>query len=100
VERRVALGENIAPPGSDTSIPPAPLAVHGELEIDLDQPLKVAREEWNTVFEIRYLEGLLQRFDNNISAAARAAGVNRVHFYRLLRKHGLRETEAEGAGEG
>ena len=100
VERRVALGENISPPGNDTSIPPAPPAISVGPEVAFDQPLKVARDEWNTVFEIRYLEGLLARFDNNISAAARAAGVNRVHFHRLLRKHGLRECDAGAAGEG
>ncbi|MDB4973851.1 MAG: putative sigma54 specific transcriptional regulator [Myxococcaceae bacterium] len=96
LERRVALGEAIAPPGSETSMPPPPNAEAGEsLSVSLDQPLKLAREEWNNVFEARYLEGLLDRHGNNVSAAARAAGVNRVHFYRLLRKHGLREQELD-----
>jgi two-component system, NtrC family, response regulator GlrR len=96
LERRVALGEAIAPPGSETSMPPPPdREEHDKLSVSLDQPLKLAREEWNNVFEARYLDGLLSLHGNNVSAAARAAGVNRVHFYRLLRKHGLREQELD-----
>jgi transcriptional regulator with PAS, ATPase and Fis domain len=97
LERRVALGEAIAPPGSETSMPPPPAPANDDERpiVSLDQPLKVAREEWNNVFESRYLDGLLSLHGNNVSAAARAAGVNRVHFYRLLRKHGLREQELD-----
>jgi transcriptional regulator of acetoin/glycerol metabolism len=38
----------------------------------------------------RALETILGDHDDNVSAAARAAGVDRVHFHRLLRRHGLR----------
>jgi transcriptional regulator of acetoin/glycerol metabolism len=38
---------------------------------------------------------MLLRHGNNVSAAARAAGVDRIHFYRLLWKHGLRTQETE-----
>jgi transcriptional regulator with PAS, ATPase and Fis domain len=117
VERRVAMGESIAPPGNDT-VPPPPMAVpeipalampglpgppgspafeSGPPALDLDQPLKVAREEWNAQFEVRYLRAMLARHDDNVAAAARAAGVNRVHFYRLLWKHGLREPDPGAA---
>jgi transcriptional regulator with PAS, ATPase and Fis domain len=100
LERRVALGESIAPPGNDTSMPPPPDDDAPEApQIALDQPLKIAREEWNSVFESRYLEALLARHENNITAAARAAGVNRVHFYRLLWKHGLREPDPNSSEE-
>ncbi|HEY6878501.1 MAG TPA: sigma-54 dependent transcriptional regulator [Polyangiales bacterium] len=96
LERRVALGEAIPPPGSETSMPPPPNEESSDnVQVALDQPLRVAREEWNNVFEVKYLEGLLELHGNNVSAAARAAGVNRVHFYRLLRKHGLRDLELD-----
>jgi transcriptional regulator of acetoin/glycerol metabolism len=39
----------------------------------------------------------MARYDGNVAAAARAAGVNRVHFYRLLWKHGLRSPENSSA---
>ena len=37
----------------------------------------------------RELEKLLAKHKQNISAAAREAKVDRRHFYRLLKKHGL-----------
>ena len=54
------------------------------------RPLKQAREAWVRTFERRYLEATLARHAGNVSAAARAAGVDRIHFYRLLWRHGLR----------
>ena len=95
VERRVALGELIAPPGSE-SLPPAPGSDRPSPRpplIAFDLPLRMAREQWNNAFEAGYLAGLLVRHGDNVAAAARAAGVNRVHFYRLLWKHGLRTPE-------
>jgi two-component system response regulator GlrR len=49
-------------------------------------PLRAARDRWQR----EYLEALLGRTGDNVAAAARAAGVDRIHLYRLLRKHGLR----------
>ena len=98
LERRVALGELVPPPGADSLAPqtrvserpPAP----DDLGMILEQPLKLARQEWNAAFELRYLKALLARHGQNVSAAANAAGVNRVHMYRLLWKHGLREPDS------
>ncbi len=58
--------------------------------INLRGSLKGERERWNRLFERRYLEGVLAMHDGNVSAAARAAGVDRMHFHRLLRRCGLR----------
>jgi DNA-binding NtrC family response regulator len=49
-------------------------------------PLRAARDRWQR----EYLQDLLTRTSDNVAAAARAAGVDRIHLYRLLRKHGLR----------
>jgi two-component system response regulator GlrR len=121
IERCVALGELVPPPGADSLSPPQnrsdatltklaeaatgpqPLAAASNrigvdeesgLHLLLEQPLKQARQEWNSAFELRYLKALLERHGQNVSAAANAAGVNRVHMYRLLWKHGLREPES------
>jgi len=45
-------------------------------------------------FERTYLRGILARHAGNITAAARASDVDRVHFLRLLDKHGLRRPRA------
>ena len=52
--------------------------------------LKLERERWLRAFERRYLAEILERNQGNVTAAARAAGVDRIHFYRLLWRHGLR----------
>jgi transcriptional regulator with GAF, ATPase, and Fis domain len=58
--------------------------------LDVSQPLRVARERFMLYFERSYLEELLHQHKGNVSAAARAAGMDRVHFHRLLSRCGLR----------
>ena len=57
---------------------------------ELDRPLKVARERWSREFERQYVSGMLARHGDNVAAAARAAGIDRMYFYRLLWRHGLK----------
>ncbi len=59
-------------------------------EVDVSISLKDARTKWVQMFESRYLAELLHAHNGNVSAAARAAGIDRVHFYRLLGRAGLR----------
>ena len=59
-------------------------------DVDVAIPLKEARARWVQLFESRYLAELVRAHDGNVTAAARAAGVDRVHFYRLLARAGLR----------
>jgi DNA-binding NtrC family response regulator len=81
VERCLALRAAI-PPGAE----PTADAVAEDVPV----PLKTARDRAIRVFEHAYLTDLLARHDGNVTAAARAAGVDRIHFYRLLWKHGLK----------
>jgi DNA-binding NtrC family response regulator len=53
-------------------------------------PLKDAKERWMQVLEAAYLRDLLDRHDGNISAAAKAAGIDRKTFHRLINKYRLR----------
>jgi len=65
--------------------------VHDHVEpIDVDVPLRDARERWLEKLEHAYLEKILAAHNNNVTLAARAAGLNRAHFHRLLARHGLR----------
>jgi two-component system response regulator GlrR len=84
IDRALAMGPwepeaPAAPPADDT----APM-------VDLSRPFKEARDAWTATFERAYLVALLGHHDGNIRAAARAAGIDRVHLYRLLARHGLR----------
>jgi DNA-binding NtrC family response regulator len=49
-------------------------------------PWKEAREQYLASFELSYAQTLLARCDGNVSAAARAAGVDRKTFYALLKR--------------
>ena len=52
--------------------------------------LTEARERWLTVLEGDYLRDILDRHDGNVSAAAKAAGIDRKTFHRLVTKHQIR----------
>jgi len=47
------------------------------------------RDEWLGPHERKYLGELLETHGGRVDAAAREAGVNRVTFYRLMKRHGL-----------
>ena len=47
-------------------------------------------------FDRRYLEALLEAHDGNISAAARAAGIERMSIYKMIRRLGLDKEEDTG----
>lgn len=51
-------------------------------------PFKVVKDSIIAAFEVQYIETLLAR-SKTISEAARTAGVDRRHFYRLLNKHDM-----------
>jgi DNA-binding NtrC family response regulator len=53
-------------------------------------PLKEAKEQWMQVLEASYLRQLLDRHGGNISAAAKAAGIDRKTFHRLINKYQIR----------
>jgi two-component system, NtrC family, response regulator GlrR len=85
LERCLALREHAELSGA------AALPDHSaEPAIDASVPLRHARDQWIARFEKRYLETLLERHVGNVSEAARAAGVNRGHLYRLLSRYGLK----------
>jgi DNA-binding NtrC family response regulator len=91
IERTLAVSGGVEP----AHAAPAPLrtAAQGGLPsrpaggIDLSRPFIEAREELLGRFEKSYLEAMLARHGGNISRAARAAGLDRMHFKRLLAKH-------------
>jgi DNA-binding NtrC family response regulator len=63
-------------------------------DVDIDVPFKVAKQRLVDEFDRKYLEQLLEAHDNNISAAARAAGIERMSIYKMIRRLGLDKTES------
>ncbi|MEZ4380008.1 MAG: sigma 54-interacting transcriptional regulator [Nannocystaceae bacterium] len=70
-------------PGELAASDPGDLLVRGDL------PFAEAKQRVIDAFEASYLRQLFDRCEGNISAAARAAEVDRKHLRALLRKHGL-----------
>jgi two-component system, NtrC family, response regulator GlrR len=90
LERTLALGGALEqPPPAAAAASPPPVA-EGDVPVDLARPFREARDAWTARFERAYLAALLAEHQGNIRGAARAAGIDRVHLYRLLDKYDLR----------
>ena len=91
IERAAAL----APP--DGVLRPEVLGLDGagdgepplRVPVDPSVPFKDAKDRLIHVWEREYMAGLLERCGDNLAQAARVAGIDRAHLYRILRKHGL-----------
>jgi transcriptional regulator with GAF, ATPase, and Fis domain len=57
--------------------------------IDVSVPFKLAKQGVVNEFEKRYISRLLEQHGGNISAAARAAGIDRMSIHKMLHRLGL-----------
>jgi DNA-binding NtrC family response regulator len=57
--------------------------------VDVSIPFKNAKQNVISEFERRYISRLLAQHDGNISAAARAAGIDRMSIHKMLHRLGL-----------
>ena len=57
--------------------------------VDVTIPFKNAKQTVISEFERRYISRLLAQNDGNISAAARAAGIDRMSIHKMLHRLGL-----------
>jgi two-component system, NtrC family, response regulator HydG len=106
IERAVVLCRGDAVTPSD--LPPAvtgrtaPLvresSANGEEAAWLSQSYAAAKENALRRFERNYVEALMKACDNNISAAARKAGMDRSNFKRVLRKY-RSDVEPDGSDD-
>jgi DNA-binding NtrC family response regulator len=60
------------------------------------QSYRETRSAFEHEFEQRYVRWLLDKHAGNVSAAARAAKMDRKHLHDLARRHGLRERGGSG----
>ena len=84
------LPDNVLAPGAGTppALPSDPALSGAGAGVDV--PLKDAKARWMEMLEGAYLRELLERHDGNISAAAKAAGIDRKTFHRLVNKYQIR----------
>ncbi len=69
-----------------------PYATTGPKPVD-EESYIILKKKWVKSFEQEYLNTLLNRYDGNVSAASRAAQMDRSNFLRLLRRHRLHARE-------
>jgi DNA-binding NtrC family response regulator len=89
IERTLAITGGVAGAEVPAAVGPRATPIDGAqaASVDLTRPFIEAREELLARFEKSYLEAQLSRHGGNISRAARAAGLDRMHFKRLLARH-------------
>ena len=81
-----------------TSAPPFPLPTATESErlpVTYSGPFKTCKDELVRAFEREYIIRLLDRTKGNIARAAREAELDRKHFYSLLHKYGLVQSQED-----
>jgi DNA-binding NtrC family response regulator len=83
------LPDHVAHAVSRAGGPPAAAASAGPPS-GTDLTLKAAKEQWLQILEVSYLRDLLARHNGNVSSAAKAAGIDRKTFHRLINKYDLR----------
>jgi transcriptional regulator of acetoin/glycerol metabolism len=64
--------------------------------VDVTVPFKNAKQTVISEFEKRYISRLLAQHDGNISAAARAAGIDRMSIHKMLHRLGLANPGRDG----
>jgi transcriptional regulator with GAF, ATPase, and Fis domain len=77
-------------------VPPTDAGVHvAGANIDLEVPFRIAKQRVVDTFERRYLTALMEAHANNVSAAARAAGLDRMSIYKAMSRLGLGTRDLE-----
>jgi len=98
IERLSVMGERGLTWGSEPaaqSTTAGGVATSGERTFDItfnvtiDRPYHELKEDLIAVLEREYVKRLLAACQNNVTAAARQAGLGRRHFYTLMDKHRL-----------
>ena len=84
IERALLL-----PDHAQSGFEPPPARPAGFGTVDISVPFKTAKQDLVDEFDRRYLRAMLEAHDGNISAAARAAGIERMSIYKMIRRLGL-----------
>ena len=88
LERCVVLQETLLPgEGEESARPPGDAAT----QIDPRIPYPEARRRALDAFERQYVDALLQLHGGKVSQAAASADIDRVHLYRLIKRHRVRD---------
>jgi transcriptional regulator with PAS, ATPase and Fis domain len=98
-ELRNVIARAVALSAAGTALNKMPILLRSQTaapppDVRLDLPYSDAKELVTNRFEQEYLTALLRRADGNLSQAARLAGLERKHLYKVLARAGLLPTRA------
>ena len=98
VERAVLFRQVVRDKSVVAPLPVADAAGSSALRVTVDPgvPFKVAKQDLIDEFERRYVRALLDAHGGNISAAARAAGIDRMSIHKILNRLGMDRDEKTG----
>lgn len=88
---RLRFNPQVAP----VELAPSEAPTGEQLPVAYSGPFKARKDELVRAFEREYLTRLLGRTKGNIARAAREAELDRKHFYSLLHKYGLVQSEED-----
>jgi DNA-binding NtrC family response regulator len=71
-------------------LPPLSDGHNDPLQVDLSIPFRDAKKRVIDEFDRRWVTALLEKYDGNVTLAARAAGLDRMSIYKLLRRLNIR----------
>jgi DNA-binding NtrC family response regulator len=101
-ELRNAIDRSLALDGDGLTGPPdaatRPAQAQNGLVPDYALPFKEAKEHLLETFEREYIRRLLARTSGGVAGAAREAGIDRKHLYKLMEKHGLGRSDIKKKG--
>jgi DNA-binding NtrC family response regulator len=80
--------------GLPGSARPSPEAGLVPTSFDPARSYRDTRSEWEATFEKAYVRWLLDRHGGNISAAARAADMDRKYLHKLARRHAVHPAQS------
>ncbi len=89
-----AISVGMMPMAAAQAAPPEP-----ELRFAPEKSYRETRAEWEARFESAYVSWLLARHHGNVSAAARAADMDRKYLHKLAKKHGVARGDADDERE-
>ena len=84
-----ALPESMRPSRAGAATPDPSPTVPPSQSAEATLPFKDAKDQLINAFERQYLVDLLDRYDGNVSKAARAADMDRKSITRLMKKHNI-----------
>jgi transcriptional regulator with GAF, ATPase, and Fis domain len=77
------------------TLPTSGAAAGDAFHFEPGKSYRETRAKYDSEFERRYVKWLLGRHDDNVSAAAREARMDRKHLHDMAKKHGLRGQDGD-----